>query len=289
MRYRHADLPLTGVFAEDIGKPEAANECILGVEALEDAGELRKRRGKRAGLDLRDRRSSIPLRQGVFHQVIHENERSLVVGNDPEAVGANEGTRQQIERYDVVRTKRLEGANVRLEHLCWCGVHGLCCSNLPACGADRQASSGARDFVKHSGLFPSVKICTERPAVRQAHTVITYGEMMTIYADVRGLKRWMVPVPVLTPRLSSYWVNVVTPIPAVIARPLIEGLRNENIVHDSSARELFPGVVPTTYRVSVERALDRLQASNVETAWSDALSTSRGDVPPVVLTTQAPR
>ncbi len=125
--------------------------------------------------------------------------------------------------------------------------------------------------------------------MRQAHTVITYGEMMTIYADVRGLKRWMVPVPVLTPRLSSYWVNVVTPIPAVIARPLIEGLRNENIVHDSSARELFPGVVPTTYRVSVERALDRLQASNVETAWSDALSTSRGDVPPVVLTTQAPR
>ncbi len=116
--------------------------------------------------------------------------------------------------------------------------------------------------------------------------MITYGEMMTIYAEVRGLKRWMVPVPVLTPRLSSYWVNVVTPIPAVIARPLIEGLRNENIVHDSSARELFPGVVPTTYRVSVERALDRLQASNVETAWSDALSTSRGDVPPVVLTTQ---
>ena len=116
--------------------------------------------------------------------------------------------------------------------------------------------------------------------------VVTYGEMMTIYARVRGLKRWMVPVPVLTPRLSSYWVDLVTPIPAVIARPLIEGLRNENVVHDPSARELFPQIQPVDYETSVVRALDRLKASDVETAWSDALSTSHSDVPPLVLTTQ---
>jgi uncharacterized protein YbjT (DUF2867 family) len=115
--------------------------------------------------------------------------------------------------------------------------------------------------------------------------VVTYGEMMMIYAEVRGLKRWMVPVPVLTPRLSSYWVNIVTPIPAVIARPLIEGLRNESIVHDPSARQLFPQIEPAGYRTSVERALAHLQASTVETAWSDALSTSQGKVPPVILTT----
>jgi uncharacterized protein YbjT (DUF2867 family) len=116
--------------------------------------------------------------------------------------------------------------------------------------------------------------------------VITYGEMMQIYAEVRGLKRWMVPVPVLTPRLSSYWVNLVTPIPAVMARPLIEGLRNESVVRQPSARHLFPAIQPAGYRVAVGRALARLQASNIETAWSDALSTSQGDVPPVILTTQ---
>jgi len=116
--------------------------------------------------------------------------------------------------------------------------------------------------------------------------VVTYGQMMTIYAEVRGLKRWMVPVPVLTPHLSSYWVNLVTPIPAVIARPLIEGLRNENVVHDLSAQRLFPYIQPVRYRASVERALARLQASNVETAWSDALSTSLSDLTPVILTTQ---
>jgi uncharacterized protein YbjT (DUF2867 family) len=116
--------------------------------------------------------------------------------------------------------------------------------------------------------------------------VVTYGDMMMIYAEVRGLKRWMVPVPVLTPRLSSHWVNLVTPIPAVIARPLIEGMRNENIVHDPSARRLFPHIQPVNYRTSVERALNRLQASNIETAWSDALSTSQSDLPPVILTNQ---
>ncbi|HEX6063337.1 MAG TPA: SDR family oxidoreductase [Longimicrobiales bacterium] len=105
--------------------------------------------------------------------------------------------------------------------------------------------------------------------------VITYGDMMMTYAAVRGLRRWLLPVPVLTPRLSSLWVNLVTPIPAAIARPLIDGLRNENIVHDNSARELFPHIQPASYRTSVERALERLHASGVESAWSDALSSSR--------------
>ncbi len=114
--------------------------------------------------------------------------------------------------------------------------------------------------------------------------IVTYGEMMLLYAEVRGLQRWMIQVPVLTPRLSSYWVNLVTPIPAVIARPLIEGLRNENIVHDNSATRLFPFIQPVGYRVAVERALARLDVGNLESVWSDALSTSQGDVPPVTLT-----
>ena len=56
--------------------------------------------------------------------------------------------------------------------------------------------------------------------------VLTYAEMMTGYARARRLKRWLVAVPVLTPRLSSYWVHLITPIPARIAQPLIKGLGN---------------------------------------------------------------
>lgn len=115
--------------------------------------------------------------------------------------------------------------------------------------------------------------------------VITYGEMLTFYAEVRGLRRWLVPVPVLTPKLSSYWVHFVTPIPAAIARPLIAGLRNEIIVRDDLARQLFPQIHPLDYRSAVKLALEKLDAHAVETAWSDALSTSQRDVQPVTLTT----
>lgn len=116
--------------------------------------------------------------------------------------------------------------------------------------------------------------------------VMTYRDMMLGYACVRGLRRYLVPVPVLTPRLSSYWVHWMTPIPSDIARPLIEGLRNEVIVRETSARKLFPGIQPMSYETAVQRALDQLQASEVETSWSDALVSSKPDLTPTVLTTR---
>ncbi len=116
--------------------------------------------------------------------------------------------------------------------------------------------------------------------------ILTYGDMMLGYARERGLRRFLLPVPVLTPRLSSYWVHWVTPIPAEIAQPLIEGLRNELIVRDDLARRLFPTIKPVNYGTAVRRALARLNAGQVETAWSDALTTSQGDITPVTLTTQ---
>lgn len=116
--------------------------------------------------------------------------------------------------------------------------------------------------------------------------VLTYGGMMQGYAKARGLRRWLIPVPVLTPRLSSYWVHLVTPIPAEIAQPLIEGLRNEVIVRDESARRFFPDIKPLNYQTAVEHALNKLDAGEVETAWSDALVSSKGDIAPVIFTVQ---
>ncbi|MEI6322991.1 MAG: SDR family oxidoreductase [bacterium] len=116
--------------------------------------------------------------------------------------------------------------------------------------------------------------------------VITYGEMLIFYAEVRGLHRLLIPVPVLTPKLSSYWVHFVTPIPASIARPLIEGLKNEVVVRNDLARKLFPSIEPMNYRTAVKLALDKLDGHSVESAWSDALSTSQGDLQPVTLSSE---
>ena len=100
--------------------------------------------------------------------------------------------------------------------------------------------------------------------------VFTYGDMMEGYAEVRGLKRALIPVPVLTPRLSSYWVHWMTPVPASITRPLVEGLRNEVIVRDQVAHEIFPDILPRDYKSAVQEALASLEVGQIETRWTDA-------------------
>jgi uncharacterized protein YbjT (DUF2867 family)/uncharacterized protein YndB with AHSA1/START domain len=116
--------------------------------------------------------------------------------------------------------------------------------------------------------------------------ILTYAETMTEYAKVRGLKRRLIPVPMLTPWLSSYWVHLVTPIPANIARPLINGLGNEVIVRDGSAKQLFPAIQPLGYEKAVRLALEKMERRSVETVWSGSLSSSQGAKVPVALITK---
>jgi uncharacterized protein YbjT (DUF2867 family) len=116
--------------------------------------------------------------------------------------------------------------------------------------------------------------------------VLTYAGMMMGYAQARGLKRRLIAVPVLTPRLSSYWVHLVTPIPANIAQPLIKGLGNEVIVRDGSALRLFPEIELSDYQTSVQLALAKMEAHELETMWSDALTSSQGNRTPLTLMTQ---
>ncbi len=116
--------------------------------------------------------------------------------------------------------------------------------------------------------------------------ILTYADMMTGYAAVRGLTRYVIPVPFLTPGYSSGWVHLVTPVPSVIARALIEGLRNEVVMHSDSAQRIFPGMTLLSYEDSVRLALTRLDTGHVETTWSGALSTSVRDVAPVLLTSR---
>ncbi len=88
-------------------------------------------------------------------------------------------------------------------------------------------------------------------------SIETYRSMMLKYARARGLKRWLIRVPVLTPRLSSYWLRLVTTIPSSIARPLIEGLRTEVICKSNLASEIFPTISPMNYEAAIEKALSR--------------------------------
>lgn len=106
--------------------------------------------------------------------------------------------------------------------------------------------------------------------------VTTYRHLMGIYAEEAGLRRrWIVSVPVLTPRLSSYWIHLVTPVPASLARPLAEGLSIPVVCRDRRIRTLIPQDL-LDCREAIHLALERLRSDNVPTSWTDA-----GSLPPV--------
>ena len=103
--------------------------------------------------------------------------------------------------------------------------------------------------------------------------VFTYREMMQAYAKAAGLrKRIIVPVPVLTPNLSSGWVGLVTPVPLTLARRLVESLRNEVVCKDDEIRKLIPDPPGglTNFHDAVELALTRIKEADVATRWSNA-------------------
>ena len=111
--------------------------------------------------------------------------------------------------------------------------------------------------------------------------VTTYKGLMLGYAAARGLRRLLAPVPVLTPRLSSYWVHWVTPIPASVTAPLVEGLRNDVVVTNDLARTLFPAIEPRDYAAAIGRVVADLDAGRIDTSWSD--TTGAGAAPEVLV------
>ncbi|NWG33673.1 MAG: DUF2867 domain-containing protein [Chloroflexi bacterium] len=117
-------------------------------------------------------------------------------------------------------------------------------------------------------------------------TRLTYAEMLLEYARERGLTRLLIRTPFHAPRLSAYWVHMVTPIHWRLVLPLIEGLRAQLIVRDEAARKYFPQIKPMDFRTAVRLALGRIQRDNVETSWSDALVTVAGDLKPYTFTVE---
>jgi hypothetical protein len=103
--------------------------------------------------------------------------------------------------------------------------------------------------------------------------VLTYADMMQRYAAVAGLRRrLLIPVAVLTPSLSSYWVGLVTPVPGALARPLVESLRHDAVAreHDIARYVPDPPGGLTSFGEALRLALKRVREADVATRWSSA-------------------
>lgn len=100
--------------------------------------------------------------------------------------------------------------------------------------------------------------------------ILTYRQLMEIYAEEAQLRRrWIIPVPVLTPRLSSYWIHFVTPVPSYIAKPLAQGLINPVVCENEEIKKILPQKLLSP-REAIRRAIDILGTEKIISHWSDA-------------------
>ena len=100
--------------------------------------------------------------------------------------------------------------------------------------------------------------------------VLTYRKLLDIYAEEAHLrKRWIIPVPLLTPTLSAYWIHLISPVPTSIALPLTEGLTSEAVCTENRIRSIIPQRL-LSCREAIRLALERVKQEQVETCWADA-------------------
>ncbi|MEB3286795.1 MAG: SDR family oxidoreductase [Vampirovibrionales bacterium] len=152
---------------------------------------------------------------------------------------------------------------------------------LPVMITPKWVSTPSQPIAIRNVLYYLLK-CLETPeTVGQTFDiggpeVLPYLDLMKIYAEEARLpERWIIPVPVFTPRLSSYWIHLVTPVPSSLARPLAEGLKNPAVCLEDQIETLIPQTL-LTCREAIRLALVRLHEHAVETHWTDA-----GSLPPV--------
>jgi len=98
---------------------------------------------------------------------------------------------------------------------------------------------------------------------------LSYKDMMLKTAKALGLKRYLIPVPFMSINISSYWLNIFTPVPYTVAKALIEGLESEVLIQNNNASEFFPQIKPISYEDSVKDAIKQIQKDQVISRWSD--------------------
>jgi len=100
--------------------------------------------------------------------------------------------------------------------------------------------------------------------------ILTYRDLLDIYAEEAGLpKRFIIPVPVLTPTLSALWIHLISPVPKSIALPLTEGLTTDAVCSENRIKQIIP-LEMLSCRQAIRLALDRIRQEQVDSCWMDA-------------------
>ncbi|HBH82662.1 MAG: epimerase [Bacteroidetes bacterium GWE2_41_25] len=103
--------------------------------------------------------------------------------------------------------------------------------------------------------------------------ILTYKEMLLRFAKVRGLKRWIGIVPVMTPKLSSYWLYFITSTSYSLAQNLVDSMKVEVICKENNLKDIL-GIVPVNYEKAIVEAFEKIELNQLQSSWKDALSSN---------------
>jgi uncharacterized protein YbjT (DUF2867 family) len=103
--------------------------------------------------------------------------------------------------------------------------------------------------------------------------ILTYKQMLLQFAKVRGLKRWIGIVPVMTPKLSSYWLYFITSTSYSLAQNLVDSMKVEVICKENNLKEIL-GIVPMSYEKAISEAFEKIEMNQVQSSWKDALTSN---------------
>lgn len=118
----------------------------------------------------------------------------------------------------------------------------------------------------HNGLYLNEK---KNLIVDIGSEQLSYKNMMLKTAKVLRLKRYLITLPFMSINLSSYWLNLFTPVPFTVAKALIEGLKSEVIIQNDHAKKYFPNITPISYEEAVKNAIKEIEENQVISRWND--------------------
>jgi len=267
--------PGTAIVAGDVTDTESLRAAMAGVQT---AYYLIHSMGSKEGFEEEDRKAALAFGSAAQHAGV---KKVIYLGGlaSGEKLSTHLRSRQEVGR--ILRESGVPAIEFRASIIIGSGsfsfemVRALV-ERLPVMITPQWVKTPTQpiaieDVIDYLMSALDLEMCESRIIEIGGSDRVSYQDLMREYARQRGLKRLMIPVPVLSPRLSSLWLGLVTPVFARIGRELVDGLRNETIVQDTSAQRIF-SIRPRGFRESIERALANEDREFAETRWSDAFS-----------------
>ena len=257
---------------------EGCDAAYFLIHAMKGSGNRFAEEGRRAAINFRDAADRAGLKRIVYLGGL---------GSEDDQLSEHLASRQEVGR--VLAMGRTPVTELRAAVIIGSGSMSFemirhLTEVLPVQMTPRWVDTRCQPIAVRNVLEILISVIDDDQSVDQVYDIggpdiLTYGDMMRVYAEVAGLRnRIVIPLPIFSARLSAPLVGLVTPLPADVTRPLIESLRNDVVVQ----RPCPPGFEPEdlmSYREALSRAIYSISHSEVETRWSDALTAPGAPLP----------